>query len=472
MELSFKRSRSCPLRVKYHVDDATSYGADGQDDESRTTRVWDLAQRMMKDSNRLETMSANFLDRDSLVKFVSSWSSDSAQCLRSLNLTQTSGVVVGGPGEIGERNLIPPNFLWTSLPNLMYLTLRHVAVPDELPLLPRIVRLSILDPQPKMTFEWFLKNLKSMTNVVFLHISGVAPEAHGRPPTYPSLASRIELPRLKYLDASFENLSHSKFLDFTNYPITTRLSLSFRQLDTPRVDSDLGRIQTAIQRFIPENASPMAPEVFFYEVVAVCSPSLLQLNIKIPPIGKFIVDELDVERASVQISIPQPENSSVEAYTRLFNGLPVSTVKNLNIQFIHGYNGGDLSLWTSFIRSFETLEKLTLDGWTSSFAGTVLNALTSPNTDTDTELQRVANKNLATLRISKFDLTMPGSYQWIKDFADERRRCGVPISKVELVSCILGTDASEVSFGEGVRVWWMMNNVGHRRRGNRALLLR
>ncbi|KAJ8487460.1 hypothetical protein ONZ45_g14320 [Pleurotus djamor] len=443
VERDLKRSKGVPLQFECSLNSG---------DNQPGGRFWDVAQSVMREHDRIDRLSVVSERHDHLAKFVSLWSGQrSAQGLRYLRLSYQDGIEVGSTGNGTGEYAFPPDFLWTSMPNLTYLTLMNVTAPRELPYLPTLQELRLLNRDPKVTVAWFLKALTSTPNVTYIHVDRLIRGDIHEDPTAGIIqcghSSRIELRYLHVLKVACDDLDQSEFLNHVELPVTTRFHLSFDRLPIGAAAAYLGLLQNACHRFSFNGSSDstLTRNQPFNEIQVFCCEKWLQFRFLIPE----KLRNLSVDReGSVSVSLPLPDQRRLQAYENFCKGLRMLTSVEI-LRFHHcGHHYIDIGFWASFIRRFTRLAILTVDNCDMTLAKHVLMSLTSRIKSGDQSSEGVVpNACLSMLRFYGCHYDRSSTYDWLPAFVRARKSLGVPLKRVDFESCsivsgLLGVDAT------------------------------
>ncbi|KAJ8508276.1 hypothetical protein ONZ45_g9435 [Pleurotus djamor] len=432
VERDLKRSKGVPLQFECSLNSG---------DNQPGGRFWDVAQSVMREHDRIDRLSVVSERHDHLAKFVSLWSGQrSAQGLRYLRLSYHDEAGAGSTGDENGECAFPPDFLWASMPNLTYLTLMNVTAPRELPYLPTLRELRLLNRDPKVTVAWFLRAVASTPNVTYVHVDRlIRGDIHEDPTAVIiqcSRSSRIQLRYLQVLKVACDDLDQSEFLNHIELPVTTRFHLSFDRLPMGAAAAYLSLLQNACHRFSFNGSSDstLTRNRPFNEIQVLCSEKWLQFHFLVPE----NLRNLSVDReGSLSISLPLPDQRRLQAYENFCKGLRMLTAVEI-LRFHHcGHHYIDVGFWASFIRRFTRLAVLTVDNCDMTLAKHVLMSLTSrvKSGEESSENGVVPIASITMLRFYGCHYDRSSAYDWLPAFVRARKSLGVPLKRVDFESC-------------------------------------
>ncbi|KAJ8482784.1 hypothetical protein ONZ45_g14827 [Pleurotus djamor] len=285
-----ERSKEAPLSLKIAYPEFT---------KDNTEPFWELVRRFFANLGSIRNL--DIAAHSSMKQVIASipYKSD-APILRTLKIS-------GHP--LREKNETPLGIFkhLTTFPLLRTLELCYVRLPEALPYIPQLRKLSIVSPTARIhcgtTISWLLKALPSTPNLHVLNVHQLLLD----PLTHPALRTPdpVPLKELQSFDIIFADINQSILFDSIDFPPTTVVKAYF-------LGSQLGEVA-------PESISPISRIVSRVASSDHVASAACKTFIHLPT---ALGIDASANCPAVSISLPQslPVNNLTQ-YNRLFNAL-------------------------------------------------------------------------------------------------------------------------------------------------------
>ncbi|KAJ8517860.1 hypothetical protein ONZ45_g5029 [Pleurotus djamor] len=299
------RSKKAPLSVKLLSYTETA--------KTAIELFWDFVGTVFAEFPRIRNL--DITASHSLERFISAIPSDTrAPLLRTLRIN----------GEHSGEDAIRPSFFQQleSFPHLHTLALSYIRLPDKLPYLPQLRKLSIIpstnSARANTTMTWLLNALKSTPNLHILNIHKLTKSAQ---PAHGHIVPTVKLDHLQFLDIVFTELSQSVLFDHLQFPPTTAIKAYFlddHQNESP--PTSISPLSAVVSRVIASDTVSSASCMVFIHL-----PSVLRL-------------ETSSEFAPLSLSLPSTiAENNMSAFIPVFSSLaPIARHATLSTVMLKG----------------------------------------------------------------------------------------------------------------------------------------